>query len=203
MNIDVFLKLCQRRHSVRAFADTPLTDEQVCQILSAARTAPYASGRTGWEVRAVTERETIQAMADLVEDTTSAIAVRDGYQGEWDEYRAHFSAFRSAPAVFVPIFRPSLSLSALVAGDLRIATAGAPIDPERYDRENHLKSIAGAGLLVQLSATALGLGSCVMTGPLLAHEPLARLLKLPRGREIAALIPVGHPLPPTSRQDSL
>jgi len=203
MTIDAFLELCQNRRSVRAFTDTHLTDEQVCQILSAARTAPYASGRTGWEIRAVVEREAIEAMADLVETATSAVSVRDGYQGEWDAYRAHFSAFRSAPAVFLPIFRPSLSLAALVAGDLRIATAGQPIDPERYDRENHLKSIAGAGLLVQLAATALGLGSCVMTGPLLAHEPLARLLKLPRGREIAALIPVGHPLPPTSRQDSL
>lgn len=192
MDYPEFLALCQSRHSVRKFSPEPVSEELIEQIRTAARTAPYVAGRTNWDVRAVTDPATISAMADLVEETTHSISIHKEYRKEWEDYRKHFSAFRSAPALLLPVFRPSTSLGLLASEDTRIGTATDPIAPDRYDRENYLKSIAGAAMLVQLAATSLGLGSCVMTGPLLAHTALAQLLKVPRGREIAAIIPIGH-----------
>jgi nitroreductase len=44
-----------------------------------------------------------------------------------------------------------------------------------------------------LVAQSLGLGTCVLTGPLLAHGVLAGALKLPAGHDLTCLVALGHP----------
>jgi nitroreductase len=50
-------------------------------------------------------------------------------------------------------------------------------------------------MLILLAAQSQGLGSCYMTGPLMAQPDLADVLQLPKDRQIGALIPVGKPMP--------
>jgi len=182
-----FLALCEARHSVRSFQDRPIDDVVVERILACARSAPYASGRKGWDVLVVRERATIDRMAQAVQDRTEAMTdlVRPDFSSQWIEYSRNFHAFASAPVLFVPVFRPGPSLSALLQSPDETSV--------RYDRENHIKSISGATMLLLLAAQAEGLGACPMTGPLLAASELNEILGIRHGREIAAIVPVGHP----------
>jgi nitroreductase len=44
-----------------------------------------------------------------------------------------------------------------------------------------------------LAATALGLGSCWMTGPLEGEKYLHMVLEIPDNKEIVAISPIGYP----------
>lgn len=187
MTGEAFLDLCRSRRSCREYSMAPLEPSQVEAILAAARTAPYASGRKGWDVLVVDDRDAIARAATAVEEAAAKwrIRVRPDLRDEWDAYAAHFRSFSGAPALFLPVFRPAPSLSALLET--------ADPEAEAFDRENHLKSISGATTLIVLAAQSLGLGACPMTGPLLARSELEALFRVPRGRELAAVVAVGTP----------
>jgi nitroreductase len=184
---DVLKSICQGRRSVRSFSDQPLSGEQIAAITEIARTAPYASGKKSWELLVVTDRAVIRELAGIVRDRSAELGgqVRDDFRGMFLEYAGHFIAFETAPALFIPLYRVQPSLSLMLAGE------GEEV--ERWERDNHVKSISGVTMLVQLAATSLGLGACCMTGPLLAEAELARRLSVKRGYEIGAVIPVGYP----------
>ena len=66
-------------------------------------------------------------------------------------------------------------------------------------------SVAMAVQNLLLAAQALGLGACVLTGPLLVPEVFAAELSLPVGHEINCLVALGHPAetPPPPRRKTL
>jgi nitroreductase len=53
-----------------------------------------------------------------------------------------------------------------------------------------------------LAAQALGLGTCVLTGPLLAQDALDEHLDLPAGHDLTCFIAIGYPAesPPPPRR---
>lgn len=63
------------RRSTRAFEDKPIPAETLQQILQAAIYAPSGMGRQTWQFTAVTNREKIQALANIVSKELG----RDGY----------------------------------------------------------------------------------------------------------------------------
>ncbi|HNY31283.1 MAG TPA: nitroreductase family protein [Fibrobacteria bacterium] len=182
-----FLSLCRARRSSRDFLPVPLEAGQVEVLLECAKSIPYASSRKGWDVVAVVDPLRIEEAAQAVDRAASEWAgrIRADLRSDWDAYSRNFSSFRGAPVVFATVFRPSPGLSAMLEESHPWA--------DRFDRENHLKSISNATMALCLAATAMGLAACPMTGPLLAREDLERILQLPRGRELAAFVAVGVP----------
>jgi nitroreductase len=64
-------------------------------------------------------------------------------------------------------------------------------------------SVAMAVQNLLLSATEQGLGTCVMTGPLIASGAIDRIVQVPDGWKILCIVPVGYPdetPDPTSRK---
>jgi nitroreductase len=100
------------------------------------------------------------------------------------EYARNFAAFRTAPALFIPVFKVQHSLSLMLGEGSDEIT--------RWERDNYVKSIAGVNMLILLASESMGLGACCMTGPLLAETEIARFLGVKRGFEIGAIIPVGY-----------
>jgi len=178
--------LCQHRHSVRCFSNKPLTDDQITAIREIAQTAPYASGKKNWELLAITDRALISDLADIVDDANRLLAerVREDFSEMFLEYARNFAAFRSAPALFVPVFKVQHSLSLMLDAENREIT--------RWERDNYVKSIAGVTMLIQLAVESLGLGACCMTGPILAETEITRRIGAKPGFEIGAVIPVGY-----------
>jgi nitroreductase len=187
---DLLLELVRGRRSVRRFDPDPLPDELVDQVLEAARWAPSAGNRQAYRLLVVRSREKLAAMAAAVDAATEELArrMRPELAAEAAAYLASFNHFAGAPLVIVPIYRTGF--------DLRRAT-----DPTGEGAEpigvkpvvDALASVSAAIMNLLLAAHALGLGSCWMTGPLCAARELSALLAVPRGWEIAALVPLGTP----------
>jgi nitroreductase len=79
---------------------------------------------------------------------------------------------------------------------------GAPIiimvlaatDPIPSVNKMHLETGCAAMENIMLAATALGLGTCWMTGPLQDEANLRKLLEIPDNVQIIAVTPLGHPV---------
>ncbi|MCL1811950.1 MAG: nitroreductase family protein [Treponema sp.] len=187
---EALLSLCQKRHSTRAFSAQPVSEEQIEKIRTIALTSPYASGRKNWELIVITEKETIARMADAVRDQTAIIAsqIRAGFAGDFLAYAGNFTVFTQAPAVFIPAFKNTLSLSLMFDRNKDI---GNKEEIAKWEHDNYIKSISCVSMLVLLAAESLGLAGCYMTGPLIAEKTLGDIINVKPNRSIGALIPVG------------
>jgi len=184
---DSLKTICTRRRSIRRFSEKPLSIEQIAAIREVAGTAPYASGKKNWDLLVVTDRNVIRELAGTVQLRSSNLGkqVRDDFRGMFLEYAEHFTAFETAPALFIPVYKVQHSLSLMLD----------EVNEEiiQWERDNFVKSISCVAMLVLLAAESLGLGGCYMTGPIIAGQDLSKQLPLRKGYEIAAIIPVGYP----------
>jgi nitroreductase len=185
---NILNEICQARKSTRDFLDRPVPPELVEKISEIALTSPYASNKKNWEITKVDDRAVIAAIAGTVEAHVLVLLeqIRADLKNDFMAYAAHFSAFKSAPLLLILTFRsaPSLSLMLSDSNDKIL----------RWEQETYAKSIACVAMLILLAAESLGLGSCFMTGPLLAEEEIGKIIKIKPGRSLGAVIPVGYKL---------
>ncbi|NLZ20173.1 MAG: nitroreductase family protein [Bacteroidales bacterium] len=184
------LALSQRRRSCRRFdAERPVPDEAVERMLDMASHAPFASGRSGWKVAVVRDRETIAALAAQVRAGAEALATR--MEGDavpfWRRYAESFTFFESAPVLLVPYCRETSTMKSILREQ-------ATDDILAWEHDNLTKSLSCVAMLILLSAESLGLGACYMTGPLLAGKALNAILGLRDNFLLGAVIPVGYKL---------
>ena len=140
----------------------------------------------------IRDRSLIEAAARETEAELRRIDSRidPAFREEFQNYTHHFTIFRAAPVVIVPLFRPVTGLTALLVQD-------APVDLlerlRRMERHAAMMSVAMAIQNLLLAAESADLGACCVTAPLLAAAGLSDLLEIPDGWEIAALVAVGWP----------
>jgi nitroreductase len=186
------------RRSVRKFADSPLSEEAVDKMLEAALWAPSASNRQNWKFVAVKNKEIIKAMAGsvraAVEDLKASVEADDEDKlALLTNYGGYFSFFESAPLVIAVFFNPRPNFVNVITG-------------KNIRPEDNLEQTTAAGAAIQnllLAAHEAGYGACWMSGPLVAENEIAAILKQ-KGMRLAALIPVGVPLEtpaPPKRKD--
>ncbi|MBI5517863.1 MAG: nitroreductase family protein [Deltaproteobacteria bacterium] len=180
------------RRSVRRFKPECPPREALERLLELAVTAPSASNRQPWRFLVVTDRRLLGAMAEAVRAQVEHLArhVPPASEGAFRAYGAYFTRFEDAPAVIVPLCRASAILSNLVDGAL---DEGSRDRIAVMERTSAMVSTALALENLLLAAHDGGLGASAMTGPLIASDRLAALLKVPAGWEFVALVPVGYP----------
>lgn len=57
MTFDDFKSLCEQRHSVRTFSETPVSEEAVLQLLDLARMAPNVENLQPWHFHVITNQK--------------------------------------------------------------------------------------------------------------------------------------------------
>ncbi|MCP5103817.1 MAG: nitroreductase family protein [bacterium] len=178
--------ICRERRSIRDFLPEPVPKEIIGKILNIAHTSPYASNKKNWEVLVITDKTQIEKMADTVRQAAHRLSetMRDDLKEGFLLYARHFTGFRTAPLLLIPVFRVGKSFSYMVGDNW--------IEAPQWERDNYVKSISCVCMLLLLAAESLGLGSCFMTGPLIAEEEIGKLIKIKKGRQIGAIIPVGY-----------
>lgn len=183
---DCLYSICRARRSTRNFLDRPVPEQTIQKILDIAYTAPYTSNKKNWEVLVITDRVVIKKIADAVQHASIQLnkKVRDDLKEGFSLYARHFTHFRSAPVLLIPVFRAGKSFAYMMGENSFPAS--------QWERDNYIKSIACVCMLILLAAESLGLGSCFMTGPLIAEAEISRLIKIKKGRQIGAVIPVGY-----------
>ncbi len=192
MDYQNLLTLLRARRSIRRFREAPVAREDLVRLIEAASWAPSNHNRQPWRFLVLEDRIEIAALAQAVGDRLAAKvaalpALASAYAGELVHYATFFG---QAPVLVVVLHKhpASVSLPLLEGLAHRELVSGEPL------------SVAMAVQNLLLAAHAIGLGTCVLTGPLLVPEALTGRVKLPAGFDWTCLIALGHsdeqPTPP-------
>lgn len=193
---DQLLELIATRRSIRRFADRAVAREDLTKLLDAARWAPSNHNRQPWRFLIIEDRERIRDLAGKV---------RAGMEAKLKAL-PEVAAVHAAGLVQYGTFFAAAPVLVVAMHKLPIAAAAA-----LWETTQHPELVSGEPLSVAmamqnllLAAHALGLGTCVMTAPLLADH-LAGTLRVPPGFAITSLIAVGHPegISPPPRRKTL
>jgi nitroreductase len=197
MNYENLLSIIRARRSIRRFTDAPVSREDLLRLMEAARWAPSNHNRQPWRFIVLEDKSRIATLAEAVgralpEKLKALPPTASAYSAELLHYATFFA---SAPVLIAALHKEPASFSAALLGGTRNPelTSGEPL------------SVAMAVQNLLLAAHALGLGACVLTGPLLVQEALAGVLALPPVHHLTCLIAVGHPAesPPPPRRKTV
>lgn len=184
-------EICNNRKSNREFLDKAVPEILLNQIKEIALTSPYASGKKNWGLDIITDKNIFHKIAQSIRRKNEEITncIRDDFRDGFAKYAENFTFFENAPAVFFLNYRSSASLSLMFEN---IESENHLEKILEWERDNYVKSISCVAMLILLGAESLELGSCYMTGPLLAEEEIKEILKIKKDRRIGAVIPVGY-----------
>lgn len=173
------------RHSVRQFAHDPVAEDTLLALLDAANQAPSAHNRQSWKFVVLTG-ESRTGLADLVSELSRTFE------------RPASSLLRMAAR---SIASAPVTVAVMNTGDLiSHGTELFHVDRELgYDffRTMEIQSSAAAVENLLLAATSLGLGAVWLGILYIVKDRILDYLQEPQG-EFMAVIPVGHPLRPST-----
>jgi len=179
------LELIRSRRSIRRFSDQAVSRDDIGCLLEAARWAPSNHNRQPWRFLVIEDKQQISQLAEIVsqglsERMKSLPEVASQYTSQFKQYATFFT---NAPVLMVVLHKQPVSVSVSVLAGLK--------NPDLVSGEPLSVAMAVQNLL--LAAQALGLGTCVLTGPLLVQDALVGALDLPAGHDLTCLVALGHP----------
>jgi Nitroreductase len=166
-----FFEVIKKRRAVRIYKSDPVSREDILTILEAAHAAPSGRNLQSWDFLVVSGDKK-DAMGE------SYGKITEGYTRDWDPavrevHVKYASTYGDAPVILVVL---------------------AATDSIPGVNKMHLETGCAAMENIMLAATALGLGTCWMTGPLQDEANLRKLLEIPDDMQIVAVTPLGHPV---------
>ncbi len=161
---------------MRQYRPDTVKKEDVHAVLDAANWAPSGMNRQPWEFVVVTGKK-------IREMGVSYQKVSEEYTKNWN-----LSPMRGS------LTREEFIRFAGTYGDAPVVIVVLTDTNDSPDlRKANLESASAAMENLLLAATALGLGTCWMTGPLRDEKVLRNLLAIPDDKEIVAITPLGYP----------
>ena len=176
------LNIIKSRRSIRNFsAQDTVNDELIESLVEAVQWAPSPLNRQPWKLIIVRDVNVIHSIAHIVEQECSVpskLHEDDGkiYQG----YVSNFLFFRHASCVIFVTAKKLLGF-----------TSSFHKNAERETRDSLLLSVGAAVQNLLLLTHTLGLGSCWMTGPLIAKAQIEDILDINEPWELFSVIPIG------------
>ncbi len=184
MRSEEVFELLRARRSIRNYSDQQPTREHIEMVIEAGSWAPSNHNRQGWKFIVFLNREVICELADKVRQGVRKI-LNDSDRGLNDkaEELVHFAGvFDTAPVVILAMHKNSTAISRNVLANL----ANRQISSEALSAAMAVENIL-------LAANGLGLGTCVMTAPLLAENVWLDLPDMPLGFVPTCVISMGYP----------
>ena len=171
------------RRSIRRYQPTPISNDIIEQLLTAAIWAPSAHNRQPWRFAVIQNERQKQQLA----------------RSMGAKLRADLSADQVPPAVIEK--DAARSYQRITSAPLLILLSMSMVDMDSYPDEIRqqnewlmaAQSTALAGQNLLLAAHALGLGACWMCAPLFCPEVVKSSLSLPEDWEPQAMITLGYP----------
>lgn len=176
------------RRSIRKFLPDAVPDADIESIIEAAAWAPSGSNQQNWEFIVVRSPEVKERLVEAVKQTIATMAdniVSARAKTEFTGYSAYYTFFADAPVVIAVVQKPYESLARRIIIRYNLAVAAVST-----------AAVQGPAAAIQnmlLMAQARGLGTCWMTGPLIAQSLLEKELGVASPDELIALVPVGRP----------
>lgn len=184
-----FFDVLNTRRSIRKFTDEPVSEKDICEMVSAAAMAPSACNCQSYTFIAVRDKEKITRFAQLVCEYV------DDFYASADEAfllsrKKQMTFFAKAPVVFFVTSAP------FTYHDSRVTQwyHDKGYSDEDMSEDMGFPMMMSVGAAIEnllLAAHAKGLGACWMLDPIPAREKLEQELNC-KGR-LMAVIPVGYP----------
>lgn len=170
------------RRSIRRYRSSPISDDLIKQILTAATWAPSAHNRQPWRFAVMVEQEIKERLARAMGSKLRADLTADNVPQEIIDKDVNRSYQRITAA-------PALILICLTMTDM-----------DRYPDEKRsrnewlmaVQSTAMAGQNLLLAAHQSGLGACWMCAPLFCPDVVRDTLNLPKDWEPQGLVTMGY-----------
>jgi len=188
MRVEELLNIIKERRSVRDFSRDSVSDREIQVLLEAARFAPSNSNRQAWKFLIIKNNNVKKNIADVVNKKIAEIKEvlsEPELIESFDNYSKYLTFFQDAPVVIIALSKQSPSFLERLSKKMNLEFADRKINSE-------LMSVSMAIQNIQLTAHALGLGTCCMTGPLIAADEIKSLLDVQPPFELAAIVPVGR-----------
>ena len=198
VNMELTQAILERR-SVRQFLEEPVPDQDLRDIIDAARWAPSASNQQMWKFVVVKNKTILAQMSQLVIDKIDKLSVESGVT-ELQNAKSYSTFFNQAPVTIAVFMKPYGKNK--TEGVFR-SLGYSEQEIQRLRGHVDIQSIGAAIQNILLTAHAKGYGTCWMCAPNIAAPEIERLLGVEESWQLKALVPLGKPariLRPTSRK---
>jgi nitroreductase len=184
-----FNELVFARRTVRRFSQEPVRQVALEKILKAGLAAPSPNNSTPWSISVVTNGEVIQKMRHAVNERLDLMfaAVKPDHKAVLDKVKVFSTVFANAPVVLAIFSRP-------YHAPVHDLLADTDISPEQISELRRHPELQATGALVQnilLAAAEEGLGSCWISGALVARRELESILSA-KDMHLETLVALGH-----------
>ncbi len=189
--------LIKTRISVRRWQEKPVSEDLLLKAVELATWAPNGGNVQNWYFYIITDKKTIQAIADAVQSSVDLMASwpeADEFGDTFKNYTRFSTFFRSAPAAIAVASSRYQSIAD------RLLEKREKADPQaremrewRNVADSRIQSTSAGIAYLLLILHQMGLGATWMTGPMQAAGAIQKILKVKPGWEIVTFIPVGYP----------
>lgn len=180
----------EKRSSVRTFTNEPVPKDTINEMIRRAGLAPSIANSQPWKFIAISNKETLSQMADIVKKKLDELFPDDKHNDNINIKNTvkNFSTFfANAPAFVVVTMKPYEA----VVDNLLPKSSLSHDDMNRLRNHPNIQSIGACVENLLLSAVDLGFDACWVTGWLIAQDELEAFLKIHEPFSIVAGIALG------------
>ena len=197
MDLNDLENLIKTRHSIRKYQAKPVPEAMLLKAIELATWAPNGGNQQNWRFFVITNKGTINAIADAVQASTNQMA-------SWPEAAKFADAFERSKQMGV-FFRNAPAVIAVAASKYQsyadlLLEMGEKADPQahqmrewRNSADSKIQSTSAAVAFLLLVLHQIGLGAVWMTGPMQARGEIEKILNIKPEWEVVTFIPVGYP----------
>jgi coenzyme F420-0:L-glutamate ligase/coenzyme F420-1:gamma-L-glutamate ligase len=189
--------LIKSRRSVRAYQNKEVSEDLLLQAVELATYAPNAGNQQNWRFYIILKPETIKAIADTFQNI-SVLMASWPEAAQVDEKIISMAEKRnflySSPSLI------AVATSQYQSGVDRLLELRGKTDPKaaqirewRSSADSKVQSVASGVAYLLLIVHQMGLGAVWMTGPMQSKGEIEKILKVPAGMDLAALVSIGYP----------
>lgn len=183
------------RVSIRSYKEDKVPKEDIIEIIKAGTYAPSGKNLQNWHFVVLYDNNKIKEIAKSVEEKGVALAENICEEKARDSFKKmipYYTAFKNAP-VLILVYGSEYPNTEYDILDL--------IGASKEEKEKALfsnpgiQNIGAAMENILLSASALGYGTCWMTGPNFAREEIKECINFQKdGFELVCITPLGVPM---------
>ncbi|RDY25808.1 nitroreductase [Romboutsia weinsteinii] len=188
------LDFIYKRKSIRKFKDTQIPREDIVELLNAATHAPSPKHQQNWHFVVLQNKEIINEMAEIVaksHENIGSIAKSEKDQKIHMSVLKYYTAFKNAPVVVLVY---ACDYKMIEYKILKENNASQEVLDMLVSPQSGAQGIGAAVENFLLGASAMGYGTCYMTGPTHAKLEIEKLIGIDKkGYELMSMIALGVP----------
>jgi nitroreductase len=176
----------QKRTSIRVFKDEKVPVSDLKEMVRLAGLAPSVNNYQPWKYIAVTNKEVLNRMADIVARKIAALPVKKTVASKniITQVTWFSTFFKDAPAILALVIEPYET----------VLESGTDLSHEEINKSRNYPDIQSAGASIQnllLSAVDMGYAACWLSGPMVAKNEIEEILGIKSPSSLLAFIAVG------------